>query len=312
MDPVTMGLVGGASLANLGGAIIGGNAMKSAAQQQAEAAQQASALQHQQFLTMLEMNAPYTAAGGAGVTELAHRLGIGGTGYNTILEGLRSDNPLMHGRPIAYGVYQYEDGTTGQSKTKRKFSEGQLQAMAQEQFRQTDQSGNFGSLLKNFTAEDLQADPVYQSGLEFGLNEGRDAINARAALTGGYDSGATLKALTRYGNDYGSTKANESYNRYRANQGDIYNRLAGISGVGQTATNQVGAAGMNMANQIGQNMMGAANARGAASIGQAGLWSQGIGNTLNFAQNQQYLNRLGGGTTAPGSFGNAWFNGFDE
>src|SRR4029077_7488878 len=114
-------------------------------------------------------------------------------------------------------------------------------------------------LLRRFSADDLQKDPVYQSGLQFGLDQGAGAINSRAIAGGGYDSGATIKALTRFANDYGSTKANESYNRYNQDQSNIYNKLAGITGTGQTATNQVGAAGQNMVNQLGAAGQNTAN-----------------------------------------------------
>lgn len=134
-----------------------------------------------------------------------------------------------------------------------------------------------GDLLKRFTMADRDADPVYQSGLEFGLNEGRKAIDSRALATGMYDSGATLKALTRYGNDYGSTKANDSYNRFNQDQTNIFNRLAGVSGAGQTATNAVTAAGANAANQIGQSIEGAGNSRAASVIGGANAWSNALG-----------------------------------
>jgi len=147
-----------------------------------------------------------------------------------------------------------------------------------------------GSLLRRITQADIDADPVYQSGLKFGLDQGRDAINARAiagGVPGGYDSGATLKALTRFGNDYGSTKANESYNRFVGDQGNIYNRLAGVSGAGQTATNQVQAAGTNAANNTAELLTGAGNARAAGIVGGASAWNNALGGVAGAAQGYQ-------------------------
>lgn len=155
-----------------------------------------------------------------------------------------------------------------------------------------------GSLTRRFSDTDLQADPVYKSGLDFGATEGRNAINARAiagGLPGGYDSGATLKALTRFGTDYGSTKANESYNRYTADQNNIFNRLAGVSGAGQVATGQVQAAGTNAANQISEGVLGAGNARAAGIVGSAnalGTGFTGVGNAAQNYQNNQILQEL--------------------
>jgi len=127
--------------------------------------------------------------------------------------------------------------------------------------------------MRPFTQADIDADPVYQSGLQFGLDEGRNAINSRAIAGGGYDSGATLKALTRFGTDYGSTKANEAYNRWTNDQSNIYNRLAGVSGTGQTAANQVQAAGTNAANMISGSYGDAGNARAASIVGGANAFN---------------------------------------
>lgn len=149
-----------------------------------------------------------------------------------------------------------------------------------------------GSLVRPFAASDLNADPVYQSGLDFGLKTGTGAINARALANGSYDSGATLKELTRYGNDYGSTKANDSYNRYNTNNTNTYNRLAGVSGAGQTAANTVSAAGQNQANNNTNLMTGMGNANAASIVGGAQAWGgalSGIGNAVTQDANNARL-----------------------
>lgn len=149
-----------------------------------------------------------------------------------------------------------------------------------------------GSLVRPFAASDLNADPVYQSGLDFGLKTGTGAINARALANGSYDSGATLKELTRYGNDYGSTKANDSYNRYNTNNTNTYNRLAGVSGAGQTAANTVSAAGQNQANNNTNLITGAGNANAASIVGGAQAWGgalSGIGNAVTQDANNARL-----------------------
>lgn len=149
-----------------------------------------------------------------------------------------------------------------------------------------------GQFDRRFTQADMNADPVYQTGLKFGLDQGTQGINRQAAAGGSFLSGATLKALTRFGSDYGSTRANESYNRFNADQTSQYNRLAGLSGAGQQATNQVSAAGTNMANQVSQNQIGAGNARASGFMGQANAISGGLNSYLNYNQNQNMLNRF--------------------
>lgn len=158
-----------------------------------------------------------------------------------------------------------------------------------------DGTGETGSLSRNFSAADLNADPVYQSGLQFGLNEGAKGINARALATGNYDSGATLKALTRYGNDYGSTKGAESYNRFVTNQGNNYSRLSGIAGSGQNAANMTGNLGAAYGGQAGSNMIGAANAGAAGLIGATNSINSGVSNYLNYDTSNRLLQGLSPG-----------------
>lgn len=121
------------------------------------------------------------------------------------------------------------------------------------------------------------ADVMGQPGYQFGLNQGLDALEGRAAAGGGLYSGAAGKALTRYGNDYATTKYADAFNQRRLSEGDIWNRYAGLAGIGQAATNQLGAQGQAYANNVGSIGMSNANAQGAASIAQGNAW----GNALN-------------------------------
>ena len=164
-----------------------------------------------------------------------------------------------------------------------------------------------GSLARNFTMADRDSDPVYQSGLQFGLDEGTKGINRQAAAGGNMLSGATLKALTRFGNDYGSTKAGESFNRFNVNQDRGYNKMAGLSGAGMQATNQVNAAGQNMANNISSTQQGMGNARASGYIAQGNAWqnalNQGVSAFNNRGSNQGMLNTANGTNDPIGSFG---------
>lgn len=150
----------------------------------------------------------------------------------------------------------------------------------------------YGSLMRDFSANDLKNDPVYQSGLQFGLDEGTKGINRMAAAGGGMLSGATLKALTKYGNDYANLKGNESFNRSNAMKQQKNNMLAGVAGSGQVAGNQIAAAGQNMANNVSQSQLGAGNARAAGYIGQGNALTGAVGQGYNMYQGQQMMNKL--------------------
>lgn len=92
-------------------------------------------------------------------------------------------------------------------------------------------------------------------GYQFRLAEGNKALDRSAAARGGLFSGATLKALSRYNQDYAS-------NEY----GNQWNRLASIAGVGQQATNQGVALGQSTANAVSNNLINAGNARASNYI----------------------------------------------
>lgn len=134
---------------------------------------------------------------------------------------------------------------------------------------------NFGILTKQFAPGDLASDPGYQ----FQLAEGEKGINRASAANGTNLSGATLKALQKYGQGLASTSFGDAWNRNQASKGNIFNWLSGVSGNGQSATNQVGQAGANYANAAGNNAIGAANASAAATMAQGNMWA----NTANKA-----------------------------
>lgn len=137
----------------------------------------------------------------------------------------------------------------------------------------TGEGGLASDFNRDFTMSDFQADPGYQ----FRMSEGMKAIERSAAARGGLNSGATLKALTRYGQDVASQEYQNAYNRFNADRDRRFNRLSALAGIGQTAQTQVNAAGQNYANQVSGNQIGLGNAIGAAYIGQANRMSNLVG-----------------------------------
>lgn len=129
----------------------------------------------------------------------------------------------------------------------------------------------YGTFGKPLSVTDVENDPGYQ----FGLTQGLKTQQNSAAARGGLYSGAELKAISQYGNDYATTKYDDAYSRAKNAQDTIFNRLSGVSGTGQTATQAVDAAGQQTANTIGGNLIGAGNARGLASIATSNAVSNG-------------------------------------
>lgn len=165
--------------------------------------------------------------------------------------------------------------------------------------------------LRDFSDRELRPDEVMaEPGYQFGLQQGLDNVQNTAAARGGLYSGNTLRALTRYGNDYATTRYNDAWNRNQASGSTRWNRLAALAGIGQTATNQVQSAGQNYAGSVGGNLMSNANAQGAAGMAQGNIW----GNALNQVASIGGRNNWFGGTSsAPASdyHSGSWWAGGD-
>lgn len=134
-----------------------------------------------------------------------------------------------------------------------------------------------GDLTRRFTINDFIKDPGY----DFRMSEGAKAIERSAAARGGVLGGATLKALTQYNQDFASNEFNNAYYRWNADNTNIYNRLAGIAGVGQQANAANQQAGQVYAMNASNNLMGAANASGAAQIAAANQISNALNTGVN-------------------------------
>ena len=151
-----------------------------------------------------------------------------------------------------------------------------------------------GRFTREFSPEDLARgqDPGYA----FRMSEGMKALERSAAARGGLLSGATMKGIQRYGQDMASQEYQNAFNRFQINRGNQLNPLLSIAGLGQTSTGQAGQQATNYANMAGSNITGAGNASAAGQIGQANALTSGIagglGQGINFYQNQQILNRL--------------------
>jgi len=138
-------------------------------------------------------------------------------------------------------------------------------------------SDTFGSLLNSFTENDLNNDVVYNKGLEFGLNEGVKGLNRQNLATGGFDSGAALKELTRYANDYGETKADGAQKRFMGDKTFTFNSLLGGTQTGQNAIGQsIGSSGTALNGKIGA-IGDFGNARSAGAIRQGNNSANMIG-----------------------------------
>lgn len=153
-------------------------------------------------------------------------------------------------------------------------------------------------------ASNVLSDPGYM----FGLDQGRSAVEGGASARGGLYSGATLKALQRFGNDYGTTKFGEAFNRNETQMNNQFNRQASLAGIGQTATGQAQAAGQNYGNAMANATYGVGNANAARSVAQGNAWT----NALNRATSYGNENNWWRGGAKVGQAGNAGYGDYTD
>lgn len=161
------------------------------------------------------------------------------------------------------------------------------------------------------TAAQAQATPGYQ----FAQQQGQNSIQNSAAARGGLLSTGSQKTLDQFSQGLADTTYNDTYNRalseyqqsyniFQGNQTNTFNRLASLSGVGQTAANTIGglgqAAAQNTANinltggaQQGSSLMAAGNARASGYAGIANALNSGVGGISQYALLQQLLGNQG-------------------
>ena len=167
----------------------------------------------------------------------------------------------------------------------------------------------YGSLAQGFTAPTLE-EAQNEPGYKFAMEQGAEALQNSAAARGNLVSGNTLEALQKYGQRLGETNYNDVYNRafntFETNQTNTFNRLAALSGIGQTAANTIAGAGQSAASDvanidlttganIGRDVQNAAAAQASGYVGSANAWSGAFGGMTNNFSNLLLLSQLGGG-----------------
>jgi len=77
-----------------------------------------------------------------------------------------------------------------------------------------------------------------------------------------------------------------------AQRTNTLNPFASLAGVAQSSANTLGQQAGAYGNAMASNIIGAGNAQAAGQIGSANAIAGGVGQGINFYQNQQLLNRL--------------------
>lgn len=138
--------------------------------------------------------------------------------------------------------------------------------------------------MRDLTTPGKQLDTaLLDPGYAFRQSEGEQALNRAAAARGRYYAPTTLAAL-----------AERNQNLATSEFGNVYNRLASLAGLGQTAVGQGVNAGQNTAAQQAGIMQGIGNVRGSGYMGGMNALSTGVGGLLDFYNQQVLLDALRG------------------
>lgn len=118
------------------------------------------------------------------------------------------------------------------------------------------------------------------TGYQFRLGEGLDAVNSAYAGIGGLQSGAAMRGITEYGQNFASNEFGNYMNALGAQQAVGAGSASSLAGVGQNfAGTVIGQNNFNAANQMNAQLSrGGNNALGnLAGVIGGGLFQYGIG-----------------------------------
>lgn len=294
----------GAAVVGAGASVIGSSnaasASKKAAQTQADAANHAADIEKEIFDIQNAQFAPWRETGANALSQMSALMGlpqvdtrsattgtaalttgaaatpfrvIGPNGVNYPVTGDAAR--YMTNLPSGWSIVPYSSGTTATGTGANSlFQPGNTQSAL---------DANRQTALNSF-----YTDPGY----EFARDEGIQAIDRSAAARGILNSGATAKALERFGQGL----ADQQY-------GDYYNRLAGLSGTGQTATQATANAASQYGANAGNALIKAGEANASGYIGAANAFNSGmsgVGNAITGGLNNYFAYAgMGGGGGMP-------------
>lgn len=168
-----------------------------------------------------------------------------------------------------------------------------LNAATDAQFGAQTTPDDYGSLLQSFGMDQFEEDPSYQFRQEEANKALQRSMAAQGSTLGGGGYGEinpqVAAALQEQNQNLASTEYGNAYNRYNTDQGNKFNMLMGVSGLGAGVAGQQVQAGANYANQVGQTNTSLASAQMNAQM-------------ANNSQPSMFSSLLGAGAQLGGAF----------
>jgi hypothetical protein len=156
-------------------------------------------------------------------------------------------------------------------------------------------ASEYGKFARPFGMSDFQADPGYA----FRLSEGMKALEASRAAKGGLLSGATGKALQRYGQEMGSQEYGSAFNRYQTERANRLQPLSGLMTLGQAAASNQGAAAGAFGTTAGNLITDIGAAQAAGGIGSANAITNAMNQLARYSAGQNLANQIRSSVYAP-------------
>jgi hypothetical protein len=281
---MTWGAVGSTALSVVGGSLLGGGS-KAAERAAKDAAARAQFAQDQARRQAQSAVKPYQDLGSNASRELARMLGVAdpeGYAKRPELQDFEDELRNIHFK-ITGKDYGRNSNVAGQAVAAKAMYEKALkewEAGKADYIKNNPGSQGDGELLRAFSNEDFVKDPGY----EFRQEDGEKGIQRQLSKMGGFNSGAALKAIARYNQDYASNEFTNAYNRDAANKARTFSFLSGSAGQGLQAAGAGIGANTNAANNnsnIQQNLGGTlANMYQQNADNQSNMFQSAIANGL--------------------------------
>lgn len=274
------------SALSAGSALLGASSASKAAKAQSKAADQQVALQREIYDDQTQRFAPFLEGGTTAQNALMYELGLGSAPMigatapeitTTTIKGDPLPQQPMGGDPqrwspssgMSMAEWTAKRGTTeggvtyGPDKTTYGVGGKTFNTLEEAQaWANANKTG--GKAYGGFTKT---------PGYDFRLGEGQRSLEAGLAARGGLYSGAAMKALNRYGQDYASNE----YGNYLA-------RLTGAASGGQAAAGMQANAGANFAANATGSIGAKGDAQSAGAIGVGNALLGGINNGVGLWQ----------------------------
>ena len=157
--------------------------------------------------------------------------------------------------------------------------------------------GAYGSLNTPFNMDTFKSlSPQYG----FNLQQGGQGTLNQDSNAQGAESGAALKDLMSFNQNYANNSFNSAFGNYQTQQNNIFNRLNSIATLGANAGSNSATGASQFSNSIGNTTSSIGASLASGTVGAANAIGGGIGGAANAFYGQNALNQiLSQGSTIP-------------